>query len=95
MIEDKILVLAAIGVKAPIVEERDVKPALLQFDNLMARRNLVSVDIVEEQRRANALHADEGLHQAISNMRASAMAPATADAATVAGLARCERTRGP
>src|SRR5580704_17789886 len=61
------------------------------------RRDLVGIDVVLDHRRRDAGMADERLHHAApaSNCRTSAMRPAIALAAAVAGLARCVRTFGP
>src|SRR5580698_785358 len=61
------------------------------------RRDLVGIDVVLDHRRRDAGMADERLHHAApaSNCRTSAMRPAMALAAAVAGLAKCVRTLGP
>ena len=61
------------------------------------RRDLVGVDVVFEKRRGDAGMAGERFHHAApdSNCRTSAMRPAIAVAAAVAGLARWVRTFGP
>src|SRR6202030_4303119 len=61
------------------------------------RSDLVGIDVVFQERRGDAGMADERLHQAApdSNCRTSAMRPAIALAAAVAGLAKCVRTFGP
>src|SRR5688572_25721788 len=56
------------------------------------RDDLVGVDVDPENRGRNAGDAAEGFHQML---RGSAIEPAIADAATVAGLARCVRVFGP
>src|SRR5262249_47985752 len=60
-------------------------------------RALVGVDVVVEERDGDAGMGREWLHQGCPDMscRTSAMRPATAVAAAVAGLERCVRTFGP
>src|ERR1700757_90393 len=61
------------------------------------RRDLIGVDVVLEQRCGDAAMAGGRLHHAVpvTTCRASAIRPAIALAAAVAGLARCVRTLGP
>src|ERR1700757_719464 len=61
------------------------------------RRDLIGVDVVLEQRCGDAAMAGGRLHHAVpvTTCRASAMRPAIALAAAVAGLARWVRTLGP
>src|SRR5580693_737726 len=61
------------------------------------RRDLVGVHVVFQERRGDAGMAGERFHHAApdSNWRTSAMRPAMAVAAAVAGLARWVRTFGP
>src|SRR5271155_1482153 len=61
------------------------------------RRDLVGVDVVLEKRCGDAGMTRKGLHHAApdSNCRTSAIRPAIAVAAAVAGDAKCVRTFGP
>src|SRR5262249_36864732 len=61
------------------------------------RRDLVGVEVVLQERDGDAGMGREWLHQGCADMscRTSAMRPATAVAAAVAGLERCVRTFGP
>src|SRR5205085_1809341 len=56
----------------------------------------VGVDVAAHDRRSDSGELVEGLwHDQRSIVRTSAMAPAIAAAAALAGLARCVRARGP
>src|SRR5690349_23963652 len=70
---------------------------LLQAAAVHNGRDLIGVDVVLDQRRSDAAVGGERLHQTApgASFRASAMRPAIALAAAVAGLARCVRTFGP
>src|SRR5262249_56585707 len=60
------------------------------------RGDLVGVDVVANERHRDAGVLAERLHYALpASLRTSAMQPAIAVAAAVAGLTRCVRTFGP
>src|SRR6516225_221779 len=69
----------------------------LEASHRLHRRDLVGVYVVPHERDGDAGMGRERLHQPCPDMscRTSAMRPATAVAAAVAGLTRCVRTFGP
>src|SRR5215470_3231255 len=96
LVEDKIRIFAAVFAPPRAMKQHG---AIILFEaaRMQNRRDLIGVDVVLDQWRGNAGMAGEGLHHAApgASWRASAIRPAIALAAAVAGLARCVRTFGP
>src|SRR5262249_29112477 len=96
MVEHEVGVLAAVIAPARAHEQQRLVVGL-EAPHGLHRRDLVGVDVVLEERDGDAGMGRERLHQGCPDMscRTSAMRPATAVAAAVAGLERCVRTFGP
>src|ERR1700720_1622630 len=96
LVEDKIRIVAAVFAPARAMEQHGAI-IFFQAARMQDRRDLIGVDVVLDQWRGNAGVAGERLHHAApgASWRASAIRPAMALAAAVAGLARCVRTLGP
>src|SRR5262249_32333523 len=96
LVEHEVGILA--GVVAPARAHEQQRLVIgLEAAHRLHRRDLVGVDVVLDERDGDAGMGRERLHQACPDMscRTSAMRPATAVAAAVAGLTRCVRTFGP
>src|SRR5262247_2033026 len=94
LVEDEVGILAAVVALARAHEQYGLVVRLERAERLH-RRDLVGVDVILEQRDRDASVLGERLHQAAPRLRTSAMRPAIALAAAVAGLARCVRVFGP
>src|SRR4029077_6104476 len=96
LVENEIRILAAIVALAGAIKQRRLL-IFLEAARMPDRRDLVGIDVVFEKRCGDAGMAGERFHHAApdSNCRTSAMRPAIAVAAAVAGLARWVRTFGP
>src|SRR3546814_16671569 len=90
--------------RAPLLLVERVDPLVLPFGVKGVRAfridggeadDLIRVDIVADERHGRRLQGGEGLHHSGSTVRGSAMWPASADAATISGEARCVRVSGP
>src|SRR5215472_9948945 len=96
LVEHEVRILAAVIAPARAHEQQRLVVGL-EAPHGLHRRDLVGVDVVLEERDGDAGMGRERLHQGCPDMscRTSAMRPATAVAAAVAGLERCVRTFGP
>src|SRR5438067_4372038 len=96
LIEHEVRILTAVGAQ-PRAREQHSLVIRLERPHRRDRRDLIGVDVVAQQRDGDAGVLGEWLHQTCppSSCRTSAMRPAIAVAAAVAGLARCVRTPGP
>src|SRR5215472_6059088 len=96
LVEHEVGVLAAVIASACAHEQQRLVVGL-EASHRLHRRDLVGVDVVPHERYGDAGMSRERLHQPCPDMscRTSAMRPATAVAAAVAGLTRCVRTFGP
>ena len=96
LVEDELRIVAAVFAPAGAMKQHGAI-IFFQTARMQDRRDLIGVDVVLDQRRSNCSVAGEGPHQAAPGVssRASAIRPAMALAAAVAGLARWVRTLGP
>src|SRR6202035_3093502 len=96
LVEDEFRIFAAVVALAGAIKQRRLV-IFLEAARMPHRRDLVGVHVVFQERRGDAGMASERQHYAApdSNCRTSAMRPAIAVAAAVAGLARWVRTFGP
>src|SRR6266508_844339 len=96
LVEDEVRILAAVVAPARAHEQQRLV-VRLEGAHRLHRRDLVGVDVVLDERDGDSGMGGERLHHACpaSNCRTSAMRPAIAVAAAVAGLTKCVRTFGP
>src|SRR5262249_59250156 len=96
LVEHEVGILAAVVAPARAHEQQRLVVGL-EAAHRLHRRDLVGVDVVLDERDGDAGMGRERLHQDCPDMscRTSAMRPATAVAAAVAGLTRRVRTFGP
>src|SRR6516164_3125259 len=96
LVEHEVGILAAVIAPARAHEQQRFVVGL-EAAHRLHRRDLIGIDVVLDERDGDAGMGRQRLHQACPAMscRTSAMRPATAVAAAVAGLTRCVRTFGP